>query len=67
MITDGEDGVLVKPGDARDLSAAIGSLLADPAKRRRFGESGRRKVRNNYTWRHVIDRFERACLGCLKP
>ena len=39
-----ETGLLVKPGDAAALSAALGRLLADPTLRARMGENGRRRV-----------------------
>jgi glycosyltransferase involved in cell wall biosynthesis len=44
LIRDGENGVLVPEGDAAALAAAILELLRDPARRRRFAESGRRVV-----------------------
>lgn len=39
-----ETGLLVKPGDAAGLSAAINRLLADPTLRERMGQNGRRRV-----------------------
>ena len=60
VISDGEDGVLVKPGDAQALAGAIRSLLWDPDRRRGLGESGRRKVESRFTWERVTGRFEQA-------
>jgi glycosyltransferase involved in cell wall biosynthesis len=37
-------GVLVEPGAAGDLAAALASLIADAPERRRLGESGRRRA-----------------------
>ena len=50
---DGACGVLVAPGDAQELAAAIGALLDDPPRRAQMGEAGRRRVRDRYTWRAV--------------
>lgn len=49
----GACGVLVAPGDAQELAAAIGALLGDPRRRAEMGEAGRRRVRERYTWRAV--------------
>ena len=40
-----ERGLLVRPGDAAGLSAALERLTADPALRRKLGERGRAHVR----------------------
>lgn len=40
--TEGEDAVLVPPGDVEALAAALRPLLADPELRRSRGEAGRR-------------------------
>jgi rhamnosyl/mannosyltransferase len=44
----GETGLIVPPGDARALAAAIKRLLDDPELRARLGEGGRRRARENY-------------------
>ncbi|TVQ91812.1 MAG: glycosyltransferase family 1 protein [Chromatiaceae bacterium] len=45
-VADGETGLLVPPGDATALAAAIQRLLADANLRRRFGQAGSRRVRD---------------------
>jgi glycosyltransferase involved in cell wall biosynthesis len=41
-------GVLVPPGDAPALAAALGSLLADPQRRQRLGEAAGRDARSRF-------------------
>ena len=41
IVRDGDNGVLVAPGDSAALADAIIGLIADPARRRRMGERGR--------------------------
>jgi starch synthase len=38
------------PQFARDLAAKIAALLDDPAKAKRFGEAGRRRVEETFAW-----------------
>jgi glycosyltransferase involved in cell wall biosynthesis len=41
LVRDGDNGLLVPPGDARALAQAIGSLLDDPGLRERLGKAAR--------------------------
>ena len=44
ILTDGVDGLLVAPGDADALAAALTRLGADPARRDRLGAAARRRA-----------------------
>jgi glycosyltransferase involved in cell wall biosynthesis len=44
LVEDGVTGFLVPPGDARALRTAVQRLLDDPARRRRMGREGRRRI-----------------------
>jgi glycosyltransferase involved in cell wall biosynthesis len=44
QVVEGETGVLVAPGDADELAAALDRLLGDPGLRRRLGEAGRERA-----------------------
>ncbi len=59
VVADGEAGILVTPGDAGELSGAIGRLLADEGLRRRLGAGGRERAQQ-FTVATVVPRFEAA-------
>jgi len=49
IITDGENGLLVRPGDADGFVAAVGRLLSDDTLRQRVIEKGREACRERFT------------------
>ena len=57
VVGDGEPGapcaVLVEPGDAEELAAAIGALLDDPERRAALGAAGRARAEERYSWTSV--------------
>lgn len=48
LVADGEVGILVPPGDVTQLSAALETILTDPAGRKRMGAAGRERVTSDY-------------------
>jgi glycosyltransferase involved in cell wall biosynthesis len=53
-LEDGVNGLLFKPGDARDLARALEELLADPDRQAAMGAAGRQIVQERFTAeRHV--------------
>jgi phosphatidylinositol alpha 1,6-mannosyltransferase len=54
LVADGVTGYLVTPGDPGALTAAVRTLVADPALRARFGEAARRRVAGR-TWSALTD------------
>lgn len=50
ILTDGRDGLMVAPGDADALAAALRCLIEDPALRRRIGEAGRKRFEEAFTY-----------------
>jgi len=61
VIADGENGMLVEPGDAAQLASAIVELAGDCSLRARLAAGARRRVEEGYTWRRNAQRvFERA-------
>jgi starch synthase len=68
VVVNGETGLLVPfdqdpttsfPLDpdrfARDLAAALNNLLADPEKCRRFGEAGRKRAEEKFSWTSIAN------------
>jgi starch synthase len=68
VVVDGETGYLVPfdqdpvtsfPRDpekfARDLAARLNDLLADPAKCKQFGEAGRKRAEEKFSWTSIAD------------
>jgi len=53
---DGEAALLVPPGDAPSLAGALRRVLDDPDLGRRLGQGGRRRVLDNWSWRHTAER-----------
>lgn len=60
VIADGENGMLVEPGDANALARAIEELGCDAALRVRLGAAARQTVIERYTWRHNAARVFEA-------
>jgi glycosyltransferase involved in cell wall biosynthesis len=55
LVEDGRTGLLVPPGDAGALRAAVERLLADRALRRRLGDAARARVMELCSWDRVVD------------
>ena len=60
LVVHEETGLLVPPGNVEALRAALQRLLADPDLRRRFGEAGRARIAEHFTWQQFGDEMLRA-------
>ena len=61
VIADGQTGVLVhyNPADPAHfelpLAAAVNSLISDPAKARQYGQAGRQRCIQEFSWAHIAE------------
>jgi glycosyltransferase involved in cell wall biosynthesis len=57
VVIDQKTGILVKPGDANRLSAAIDYLVDNPQKRMEMGADGRRYIGENFSDKAIAMKF----------
>jgi glycosyltransferase involved in cell wall biosynthesis len=60
-----QTGLLVPPEDSAALAGAIASLVADPERRRRMGEAGRRRVIDHFSVQSMVDKTADVYRGAL--
>jgi glycosyltransferase involved in cell wall biosynthesis len=60
LVVHEETGLLVPPGDVGALRDALGRLLGDADLRRRYGEAGRARIAELFTWERFADETQRA-------
>jgi D-inositol-3-phosphate glycosyltransferase len=53
LVIHGETGIIVQPGNPKELALAIEALLRDERKRRCFGINGKKLLETNLTWDRV--------------
>ena len=58
VVEDGVTGLVVPRGDSTALAQAIGSLLADPERRRTMGQAGRARALRLFDWDRSAEQFE---------
>jgi glycosyltransferase involved in cell wall biosynthesis len=59
LMRDGQDGLLIPPGDARALAAALRRLLSDGALRKELGSKGARSIRERYSVAAILAVWDR--------
>jgi glycosyltransferase involved in cell wall biosynthesis len=67
IVLDERTGLLVPPGDAAAIAAALRRLAADPELWRELSAAGRRRVEESFTWDRVVDRCLAAYAGAPVP
>jgi glycosyltransferase involved in cell wall biosynthesis len=58
VVEDGQNGLLVPPGDEAALAAALRRLVAEPQTRSRLGIEARRRAEGRLSWRSAARAFE---------
>lgn len=58
LVTDGETGRLVRPGDAHHLAEQIAALLCDPSECTRLGNNGRERARECFSLDRSIGQLQ---------
>lgn len=69
IVKDGEDGILVPPGDSRALVEALSSLLNDPDKRIKLVSQARNRIRERFCFDQMLRSYEAVyeSLACRSP
>jgi glycosyltransferase involved in cell wall biosynthesis len=57
LITDGSNGLLCEPGDARSFAQAIVRLYCDPGLRAQLGSAARATAERDLGWDNVVARI----------
>jgi glycosyltransferase involved in cell wall biosynthesis len=57
VVTDGQEGFLIKPGDIKALADRMTLLAKDKKLRQRMGRAGRRRVEENYSMNVMVERI----------
>jgi len=65
MIIDNETGYIVPTNEPEILADRIVSILTSKDKMTRFGEKGYSRVKNFFTWEHVVKRIKKSMIDEL--
>ena len=67
LARDGEEGIVLEPGDVAGLARVLGRLADDEALRRRMGDAARRRALSLPTWEETAERFFEAIREVVDP
>jgi glycosyltransferase involved in cell wall biosynthesis len=67
IVVDGEAGLLVPPGNAGALAAAIERIARDSALAERLGAAGVRRLREQFSWEAVTRRYLDVYASLVNP
>jgi glycosyltransferase involved in cell wall biosynthesis len=67
IVSHDQTGLLVPPGDAEALAAAIRRLATDPALWLRLAHAGRRRFNDDFSWSAIVRRWEEVYRAAVNP
>ena len=56
VVVPGETGLLVKPGEPKEIAAAVNRLLQDPQTAVQYGKNGRKRVEQHFSWTSIAEK-----------
>jgi glycosyltransferase involved in cell wall biosynthesis len=59
VVVEGETGLLVPPGNARQLARALAGLLRNPDQGQRLGQAGQERARQHFGLERMIGELQR--------
>ncbi len=65
VLENGRSGILVRPGDAPGLSAALVALLGDPEQRRSLGTAARERIEAHFDLDRSVERYRAVLDGAI--
>jgi glycosyltransferase involved in cell wall biosynthesis len=65
VVEHGVTGLIVPRGDSAALAEAMGTLLADPARRAEMGRAGRERALRLFDWDRTAEQFEKIYASVL--
>lgn len=65
-VADGATGILLPPGNYREMGRQLEALLRDPARRKKLGDTARARALSEFEWNTVVKRYERAIRAALE-
>jgi len=66
LLAHGRTALLVPPGDARAMAAAVGRLLADPGLAADLGARGR-QLAESFDWSHILPQWQELLAVAIRP
>jgi glycosyltransferase involved in cell wall biosynthesis len=64
-VVEGFTGLLVPPGDWEELAIALDKLVRDPALRKRLGDAGRARMKNEFDVAKTVEPLHRLFSACI--
>lgn len=65
ILEDGNNGILVPPGDVAALGDAISRLIREPAERARLGQNARQQAVEHHSWKQYATQVSEIYYGLL--